>query len=367
MPIKAYIGLPRNGKSYEVVSHVIYNALKQGRRVVTNIAGVDRAAFVPLLVAEGVAEDDIGEILNVSHEEVLNPLFWKTDKDNEQGIQTVIQSGDLLALDEIWRFWDGFGLKDSSGNKRPDRVMNFFRMHGHFTHPVKGFTCEVALITQDIADIHRSVRGVVEETYRMTKLVALGSSKSYRVDIFSKAKTTGKPNRQLIRKYNEKYFPLYKSHSQKQEGAADAVEENIDKRGNILSGKFFWVVLPFVIILALIGVRFVWGFLHPDTEKNEAINNAQNNSVNAVNTQAAPINPAAVPLAPIKNEWTIKGYIQKKDFILLVLVNSAGAYRYVSQPYLSFQGLDLKASVDGQVLNNYQPFNNASNTGALIK
>jgi zona occludens toxin len=363
MPIKAYIGLPRNGKSYEVVSHVIYNALKQGRRVVTNIAGVDRAAFVPLLVADGVIEENIGEILNVTHEDVLKPLFWKTDKDNEQGVQTVIQSGDLLALDEIWRFWDGFGLRDSEGNKRPDRVMNFFRMHGHFSHPVKGFTCEVALITQDIADIHRSVRGVVEETYRMTKLVALGSSKSYRVDIFSKAKTTGKPNRQLIRKYNDKFFPLYKSHSQKQEGAAEAIEENIDKRGNILSGKFFLIVLPFVLILGFVGLRFVWGFFHQ--EKNEEITNAQNSDPVTADSQAAPINQA-VPVPNIKNDWLIKGYIQKKDYLILVLANDAGAYRYVSQPYLAFQGMDLKASVDGQVLNNWQPFQNSTNSSALI-
>jgi zona occludens toxin len=359
MPIKAYIGLPRNGKSYEVVSHVIFNALKQGRRVVTNIAGVDRAAFVPLLVADGVPEENIGEILNVTHEDVLKPLFWKTDKDTEQGTQTVIQAGDLLALDEIWRFWDGFGLRDSEGNKRPDRVMNFFRMHGHFSHPVKGFTCEVALITQDIADIHRSVRGVVEETYRMTKLVALGSSKSYRVDIFSKAKVTGKPNKHLIRKYDDKYFPLYKSHSQKQDGAVDAIEENIDKRGNILSGKFFIIVLPFVIILGFIGFRFVWGFFHPETK--EQITNAENTVINANNSQAAPVNQAAA-IPQVNNDWLIKGYIQKKDNLVIVLVNNDGAYRYLINADLSVVGLDLKVSLDGQVLNNWQPHNTSNNS-----
>lgn len=362
MPIKAYIGLPRNGKSYEVVSHVIYNALKQGRRVVTNIAGVNRDAFIPLLVADGVSPENIGEILNVTHEDVLQPLFWKTDKDVEQGTQTIIQGGDLLALDEIWRFWDGFGLKNSEGQKRPDRVMNFFRMHGHFSHPVKGFTCEVALITQDIADIHRSVRGVVEETYRMTKLVALGSSKSYRVDIFSKAKVTGKPNKYLIRKYDDKYFPLYKSHSQKEDGAVDALEENIDKRGNILTGKLFLFVLPILLIMAFFAFYFVWGFFHP--EKKEDVK-TDNSGVPV--SQGAQTVQAAAPLPQVKNDWLIKGYIQKKDNLILVLVNDAGAYRYVSQPYLAFQGMDLKASVDGQVLNNWQPFQNSTNSGALIQ
>ncbi len=358
MPIKAYVGLPRNGKSYEVVSHVIYNALKQGRRVVTNIAGVNRDAFVPLLVADGISPENIGEVLNVSHEDVLKPLFWKTDKDQDLGVETVIQSGDLLALDEIWRFWGGFALKDSEGNKRPERVMNFFRMHGHFSHPVKGFTCEVALITQDVADIHRSVRGVVEETYLMTKLVALGSSKSYRVDIFSKSKVTGKPNIQLIRKYNDKYFSLYKSHSQKQEGSADAKEENIDKRGNILSGKFFLIALPFVLILGLIGVRFAWGFFHPETKETQNAETTVNSVPVAQNPTTA---PAAAPVTSYSSEWFIHGYYTKNNQLTVILVNASGAYRYLINPDFSSVGLDMKILVDGVPVTNWLPKNNVSN------
>lgn len=361
MPIKAYIGLPRNGKSYEVVSHVIYNALKQGRRVVTNIAGLSRDAFIPLLLADGVDVESIGEVLNVTHEQVLLPLFWKTDKDIEQGVQTVIQGGDLVALDEIWRFWDGFGLKNSEGVKRPDRVMNFFRMHGHFSHPEKGFTCEVALITQDIADIHRSVRGVVEETYRMTKLVALGSSKSYRVDIFSKSKVTGKPNKYLIRKYDDKYFPLYKSHSQKEDGAVDALEVNIDKRGNILTGKLFFVVLPMLLILAFFAVRFVWGFLHPEPK---GLENAQNP---VVDVSASQVQIAAPSLPAVSSSWFIKGYFTKAGQSTLVLTNDAGVYRYLYNPFVTFAGLELRAVVDGEVITNWQPRQNQNSTTGLVQ
>jgi zona occludens toxin len=40
MPINAYVGLMGSGKSYEVVSSVIVPAVSQGRRVVTNVEGL---------------------------------------------------------------------------------------------------------------------------------------------------------------------------------------------------------------------------------------------------------------------------------------------------------------------------------------
>ena len=49
MAIKAYTGIMGSGKTYEVVSEVIRTALAQGRRVVSNIAGLNYEAFVDLL------------------------------------------------------------------------------------------------------------------------------------------------------------------------------------------------------------------------------------------------------------------------------------------------------------------------------
>ncbi|EPZ1805653.1 zonular occludens toxin domain-containing protein, partial [Escherichia coli] len=41
MPISAYVGSLGSGKSYEVVSSVIVPACASGRRVVTNIYGIN--------------------------------------------------------------------------------------------------------------------------------------------------------------------------------------------------------------------------------------------------------------------------------------------------------------------------------------
>ncbi|ENT7525242.1 TPA: zonular occludens toxin domain-containing protein, partial [Escherichia coli] len=41
MAISAYVGVPGSGKTYEVVCNVIIPAVSSGRRVVTNIYGLN--------------------------------------------------------------------------------------------------------------------------------------------------------------------------------------------------------------------------------------------------------------------------------------------------------------------------------------
>lgn len=72
MSIKAYVGRMGSGKTYEVVSVVILGALRRGRRVITNIAGIDFQACSDLLVAEGIDPDKIGRIVMVPQLRVKN-------------------------------------------------------------------------------------------------------------------------------------------------------------------------------------------------------------------------------------------------------------------------------------------------------
>lgn len=348
MSIKAYVGRMGSGKTYEVVSEIIVKALARGRRVVSNIAGLDIEAIKGLLVDSGIPEAQIGELVQIDHEQVLSPYFWRSDQPIAQqapepakswawgkarqrvALEQVpeagqgapvpedyfIQPGDLVALDEIWRFWGGFAAKDGEGNKRPASVMNFFRMHRHFTHPQTGVSCDVALITQDVMDLSRSVRAVIEETYYMEKLTAIGSTKRYRVDIFQGGKTSGKPLRQLQRSYDAKYFPLYSSHSQKKAGDADAVEENIDQRGNILKGALFKVVLPVGLIVAGFAVYTVYSFFNPKAKTDKG-NTAQ---VKPGATQPANVSHAK-PGPDIAEDWRVVGYYQSGAAVVMVLSN----------------------------------------------
>jgi len=308
-----------SGKTYEVVSEVIFNALLRGRRVVSNIAGLNYDAYCAIFSEQGVSPDRIGQLVQVSHDDVLDPIFWRTDKDVQEGIESFIQPGDLLALDENWRFWDGFG------SKTPERVMNFFRMHRHFTHPVTGVACDVALISQDVMDFSRKVRAVIEETYRMEKLTAIGSTKRYRVDVYSGSKITRKPLRQLQRIYDPRFFSLYSSHSQKKEGDADAKEVNIDERGNILKGPLFRIGLPVSVLFFLLSFYGLYRFFHKQSEVDSSVDGSP------VST-AQPLNVPVVDRPSVNEDWRSLGYYQRGNSIIIAIQNSSGFIRYLVDP-----------------------------------
>lgn len=341
MAIKAYVGIMGSGKTFEVASVVILGALRDGRRVVSNIAGLNPDVYREILEAEGAEPDRIGQIVTVSHDAVLEPLFFRTDKDQAEGIDSFILPGDLVALDEIWRFWDGFA-------KPSERFMNFVRMHRQFVHPESGLTCELALITQDVMDIGRKVRAVIEQTYRMEKATAVGSSKRYRVDIFTGGKIRGAPLRQLFKTYEPKYFPLYQSHSQKQEGSADAKEKSVDSRGNILKGAIFKIVLPLAFLFGAAGVYFVWGFFHPkDLKKPDT-------ALNASVTSAPGVVPAVKPEHAVSDRWRVHGWYSGPSGVVAVVQNNDGLLRHVYQvPKIRLSGLDVSVFLDGEEVTKY--------------
>ncbi|MEI8401942.1 MAG: zonular occludens toxin domain-containing protein [Alcaligenaceae bacterium] len=327
MSIKAYVGRQGAGKTYEVVSHVILNGLRRGRRVVSNIAGLNFDAMRGLLLSEGVPFDQIGELVSVSHDQVLEPHFFRTDEDVKRGLESFIQPGDLVALDEIWRFWKARG-------DIPSRHMNFFRMHRHFAHEKTGLTCDVAIITQQVRDINLSIRGVIEETYRMTKATAIGSSKRYRVDIFQGGSDKRSDQlRQIFKVYDLKYFGLYSSHSQKSEGGADAQEENIDQRGNVLKGALFRIVLPVGLVLLFVPIFLIYRFLNPKDESKVVPVSSQSVSQSAVNK----------PVSSVSDDWRVAGYWTEGAGVYVLLSDGKKTRVLTNPPRLKLTGMSVES------------------------
>jgi zona occludens toxin len=333
MPIKAYVGQPRHGKTYEVVVYVVLSALRQGRRVVSNIAGLNYDAMCQMLFAEGLTEDKIGKLVCVTHKEIENPFFWRTDEDPDD-VETFIQLGDLIALDEIWRFWK------KRGDIHP-RAMNFFRMHGHMPHPKTGLICEIALISQATRDINENIRAVIEETILMVKNTKLGMDDSYVAHIFQRDSTA---KRDLIRtlaprKYNSVFFNLYKSHSKKMEGAAEPLEKNPDKRGNIFHGALFKFGIPFSLFLILPAGYFLYRFFHPAIKEK----------IDDPKVVASSVVVGSVPIRSIpevSDSWQLVGHFIKNGSMNFIIKNSAGKIRQlVDPPNYKIAGLSVSVEL----------------------
>lgn len=353
MAIKLYTGIQGSGKTYEVVTVVILGALREGRRIVSNIAGLNFEAMRALLVSEGSDPETIGSIFQVEHDDVLKPAFWRTDKD--RGDTTIIQPGDVLILDEIWRFWEGRASVT-------ERQQNFFRMHRQMLHPVLGYTCEVVLITQDVSDVCSKIRVVIEKTFVMTKHTELGTDKHYRVDVFSRAKWTSRtaPLNSFQRSYNPEYFHLYKSHSTN-EGDIQAKEVSIDKRGNIWSRPIIKFGVPLSILIFGSAFYFLWKFFHP-----AAPSRLPDMAKPTTGAPAAALTIAkAEPL--VVDQWRVMGSFYVGESFVVALKGQGGVIRFLhSPPTFQLQGNDLSVQLpEGGFVTTYSGNFDASQHGFI--
>lgn len=226
MSIVSYTGLPRSGKSYNVVENVILPAAKSGRLIYTNIPIKDKL------------KEDYPQLNLVN--------FTNDEPKNNEQFWSDIPAGALILIDETWRYWKA-GLK---ANDMSDSMQEFFTMHGHKVCE-KGLTQEIVFMTQDNKQIAAFVRDLIEETFICQKLNAVGMKKSFRIDIHQFGVTGRPPQKKRVRHltgtYKEKVYQYYVSHTLNT-GDMVGKEEKMDDRGNIFKSKFFMFVIPAAII-----------------------------------------------------------------------------------------------------------------------
>lgn len=236
MTITAYTGLPGAGKSYSVVKHVIVPALEKGIKVYTNIPVNDTA----LIEQYGMSVEAI------DLEEIKTTDNWYHD---------VFESGSVFVMDEVWRMWPS-GLMP---NKIAEKDKSFFAEHRHMVG-ANGRSTEIVLVTQDLAQVAKFVRDLVETTYRTTKLNKAGMDGKYRVDVYHGAATGQNPPpatkmQSFMGSYEEKITSLYKSHTMGDQVGDETV---IDNRNNVLGSwqvKAFAITIPLLVVFSFIKIK----------------------------------------------------------------------------------------------------------------
>jgi len=236
MAIEAYVGLPGHGKSYGVVEHVIIPSIREGRHVVTNI---------PLQ-----CDDLIADFGAPGAQITQLPEDWFERDD----MGDFIPPGSVAVLDELWRRWPA-GLKANNALLADKSLL---AEHRHRVDD-KGRSMRIVLVTQDLSQVASWVRILVEQTYKMTKLTAIGSTKKFRVDIYLGAPTGQNiPKSRLIRQtfgqYRKEIYRYYSSATQSATGNVGD-ESKADKRGTIWRSPLiiFSIVGPLTL-----GPLLVW-------------------------------------------------------------------------------------------------------------
>lgn len=251
MAIWSYVGLPRNGKSYNVVQEQIIPALKQGRRVVTNI---------PLVEAELRARGATGEIVQLDQERLSarDAKDWPRVEDELRKCT----AGAVCVFDEVWRYLPQ-GL--TAKNVAP-AWLTLFAEHGHRVD-AEGRMMQIVLVTQDLSQIAAFARSLVERTVVVTKLTVAGSDKRFRVDVYAGAVTGLKPP--VSKRISEEYgtydpdvFACYVSRTMQEGSSAKVDESTLSKRGSFARNFYVRWGLPVAAVALVFGVWKALGFFY---------------------------------------------------------------------------------------------------------
>lgn len=247
MAIWAYVGLPRQGKSYNVVADQIIPALKQGRRVVTNI---------PLVEGEIRKRGGVGEIVPVDSQALA-------DRPGEL-IPELMTAGSVVVLDEVWRF-----LPQGLTAKNVDPAWTtLFAEHGHRVD-ADGRMMQIVLVTQDLSQIAAFARSLVERTLVVTKLTVVGSSSRYRIDVYSGNVTGLKPpvSKRIGEEfgtYDKGIFACYVSRTMAEGSSSEVDESNMSSRGTLWRNPLIRYGMPAALICLIVGIWRVVQFFDPD-------------------------------------------------------------------------------------------------------
>lgn len=217
--INLLLGAPGGGKSYEANVFHILEALKQGRKVITNLpVNIDAyAAIDPSF--RGLLELRVRPL----------PIRGRWDPGSVSGAFQLFADGHQEPPPEcarvfggVWDYYDtwrhpekGIGplyVIDECHLALPVRftdraVEEWYSLHRHFN-------ADVLLITQSYGKISAAVRDLVQVVYRVRKNIALGSANTYTRKVQDGIR--GEVMNESIRRYKPEYFKLYRSHTQGQ-------------------------------------------------------------------------------------------------------------------------------------------------------
>lgn len=350
MSVNLYAGDPRTGKSYQVVTEVILNAISKNRRVVTNIRGVNRELMADYLESTGIERDKIAHVLLVSNDDVTKENFFPI----EDNIESIVQPGDLVCLDEFWKFFP-------KEKKLPFRVISFFREHGHLVDTTTGYNCDIVLITQLPRDLHADILGIIEYTYVTVKLKSVGLNNTFNIEIYEKIpKYRSKPLRIITQNYKKERFEWYKSHTH--EGAKEQV---IDSRVNVLKGKYFTVLLPILFLCSIPAVIYL---KHQFDGSKQAEEKAQAEaSKKEQNTPEVTKTISTSTTSPYSSEWHITGYVSTPQSRIFYISDNTNTRLVINPKEYTVQGRILLVKVDDKWITNFSRSGSSSFLSPKLK
>lgn len=369
MAISAYVGIPGSGKSYEVVLSVILENYIKGRRIVTNIEGIsDDKVRDYCLTKKGAKEDDLGSLVKVTDKDCQRDDFFPYKGSFGS---TICKAGDLICIDEVWRIFPTNEIKE---NHR-----SFIAEHRHFTDEITGVCCDLVVINQSVSGIPRFIKDRIETTFVMSRLVALGFKKRYRVNVYVGVKCNKQGLvAQYQNKFNDEIFKLYKSFD-----GVNGKQTVIDDRQNFFKSGTFRLMMIFIILAFGYSYYSLKDFISPKKQESEQLkeveevkeienkddfkpnNTAVNKSNESTNnddfggfgdiyrSMKAKDELVRNNKELLSKNWRITGELVKDGRLFVVLIDRKNNLRLEPRSLFENEGRSLKGVIGGEVVSYY--------------
>lgn len=217
-------GIPGSGKSYEASVFQVLEALKQGRKVITNLPLV--------LVAYSAIDPAYGPLIELRYAPAPIRGVWNPEAvDPETGrgeAFKLFDDGHLQPAPEgsrtfgtVWCYWTDW--KHPKTGRGPlfvvdechvamprlgtdKSVIEWYKLHRHFNG------CDVLLATQNFRQMSQDIAELMAMVIKVRKADVLGRADEYIRKVH--AGYRGAEIQQSIRKYEPHFFTLYRSHTQ---------------------------------------------------------------------------------------------------------------------------------------------------------
>lgn len=349
--INLILGQPGGGKSYEAVAfHLIPAIVEQGRKVITNLP-------LNLPVWESYWPGST-KLIVIREPELLNGEivrpFAKAEHYGDTWRHPVTGIGPLYVIDECHL---AIPIRSASDyNQVP--VEEWYSLHRHEL-------ADVLLITQSYGKINKAIRDLVQVVYRCKKATALGFSNKYIRKVQDGLR--GEVVNTTDRKYEKKYFPLYRSHTRSSSAGSEL------GANDIVPIWKHWTFKGAAIFLIFGGVMLYKGVTHEKKITPTAQHVEERLLMSPVVNEAIETTPAPTPRGPDQKLHPYDGYSlhlsalvharrmigdQQTDYLsgYITIASNGQAIRQVSFDDLRLAGYELAYQSDTVLTVSFQGY-----------
>lgn len=224
--IYLYYGKIGDGKTYHVLKNDILPALRKGRKVYTNIDGLNVRSLALYL---DMSPDQVCIVHHKEHSFYRENLVCGGEQENWES--SVIEANSLIVIDEAQKIWDARQFKDTK-----KEFLNFLEYHRHF-----GF--DLVFITQNPKRLESAIVRLSNEAYQVKNLKVLGSLFSSRYVIHIRQTAYDRDIIATVRgSFKKELFSLYKSYR-------SSGKFSKESKGALSNGIF--LLIPLLVAFAL--------------------------------------------------------------------------------------------------------------------